>query len=203
MVAVADPTGMRSANLVWDYSLMLSMVPIAAWAGGLTSSMFAIEGTAVNAYLLYLAHQFRKEGGQSNANARRVFLCSLWYLPLLMTAMVFHCKNWKKDEIDDEFIQREGLGITSIIQDLKSSLKELCVHEVAVEKMTLHNKQDGRTNIKCIEESKDGTGPLPTDSNPTLCPKPLVKVLSTKAQKGLDSVVISTDMKCGIEKNEK
>jgi hypothetical protein len=49
------------------------------------------EGVAANSWLLYLAYKFR--GDQSNANARRIFVCSLWYLPLLLGAFVFHSKN--------------------------------------------------------------------------------------------------------------
>ena len=44
MVGVNDPHGVRSAGLIWDYSLMLTVLPIAASAADLTSWMFAVEG---------------------------------------------------------------------------------------------------------------------------------------------------------------
>ena len=103
MVAVNDPTGSRSANLIMKYSLYLSAVPLVASATGLTSVMFAVSGSAANAYLLHLANRFRQD--KSNANARRIFLCSLWYLPLLLGGFVFFSRNWQQQQqqqIEDE-----------------------------------------------------------------------------------------------------
>lgn len=97
MVAVNDPTGQRSAKLIMEYSLYLAAVPIAASVGGLTSYMFALEGTAANLYLLHLARKFYQD--RTNAGARRVFLCSLWYLPLLLAGFVFHSKIWDQQTI--------------------------------------------------------------------------------------------------------
>jgi heme o synthase len=168
MVACADATGSRSANLVWEYSLMLSALPVAAWAGGLTSSMFAVEGVAINGYLLYLAHRFKQSGGQTNANARRVFLCSLWYLPVLMAALVFHSKNWSKDKALSEDGARDGdaaaeekTGVEALIGGAKRQLKELCVHEVVIEKLQQQGLQKG--------QGEDDA--LSTDQRPVLCPK--------------------------------
>ena len=60
MVGVNDPTGSRSSKLISRYALYLSALPLIATGCGLTSSMFAVEGTVVNAYLLYTAHKFRQ-----------------------------------------------------------------------------------------------------------------------------------------------
>lgn len=109
MVAVNDETGKRSAELIMEYSVYLSMIPLASSFVGLTSSMFAVEGTLINCYLLYLAQRFRKD--QSKANARKIFLCSLWYLPLLLLAFVFHSRNWQKKieavEVDNVSILKD------------------------------------------------------------------------------------------------
>ena len=99
MVAVNDPVGMRSSGLILEYSLYLTVLPIVASVTGVTSYMFALEGTAANMYLLYLASKFRQE--RTNAGARRIFLCSLWYLPVLLTGFVFHSRAWNKDTISD------------------------------------------------------------------------------------------------------
>ena len=80
--------------------LCLSALPVITTATGLTSGMFLLEASAVNAYLLYLAHNFK--GNRSNANARKVFLCTLWYLPLLLTAYVIHSKQWATQADRDE-----------------------------------------------------------------------------------------------------
>ena len=100
MVAVNDPTGSRSANLVMEYSLYLTALPILTSAMGITSYMFAIEGTVINSYLLYLAKKFQQD--KTNAGAKRVFLCSLWYLPLLLAGFVFHSNVWNQQEITNE-----------------------------------------------------------------------------------------------------
>ena len=84
----------RSAGYIWEYSLYLSTLPIITSATGLTSWMFAVEGSVANMYLLYLAYAFKRD--QSNASARKVFLCSLWYLPLLLGAYIFHSKVWNE-----------------------------------------------------------------------------------------------------------
>ena len=60
MIAVNDPHGTRTADLIWEYSLFLSAVPILCSASGLTSWMFAVEGTMANLYMLSLAHAFRQ-----------------------------------------------------------------------------------------------------------------------------------------------
>ncbi len=182
MVACSDPTGARSANLVWDYSLMLSALPVAAWAGGLTSSMFAVEGTAANAYLLYLAYKFKQEGGQSSANARKVFLCSLWYLPLLLGGFVFHSRNWDEEKIKLRkamlaTINQTGDGdgdgsegrLVSLVQDTKENLKALCVHEVMIS--NIQEKEKEKEKGKGGDKNGNSANPLPTDSMPSLCPK--------------------------------
>lgn len=99
MVAVNDPNGIRSANLILQYSALLTILPIACSVGGVTSYMFALEGTAANMYLLYLAQKFRSD--RTNAGAKRIFLCSLWYLPLLLTGFVFHAHVWDRDTIKE------------------------------------------------------------------------------------------------------
>ena len=100
MVAVNDPDAVRSGSLVLRYSLYLTALPLVAYGLDLTSSMFALEGSFVNMYLLYLAMKFKNN--QSNANARRVFLCSLWYLPLLLGSFVLFSKRWDGNRLPTE-----------------------------------------------------------------------------------------------------
>jgi protoheme IX farnesyltransferase len=57
--------------------------------------MFAVEGTAMNLYALKIASDFKED--RSNSGARRIFLMSLWYLPLLMTGMIFHASTWENN----------------------------------------------------------------------------------------------------------
>lgn len=124
MVAVNDPVGMRSANLIMEYSLYLTAFPILMSVGGLTSYMFAFEGTMANLYLLSLAHKFRQN--RTNAGAKRIFLCSLWYLPVLLTGFVFHSRMWDAETCTD--------GATDTVKDAvigtKEKLRGLCIHEM-------------------------------------------------------------------------
>lgn len=96
MVACNDPTGSRSAALALRYSWYMAPIPIVAALTDATSYMFAVEGTVVNAYAIYLAHQFYKN--PTNATAHKVFMASLWYLPVLMGCMVLHSQNWLDEE---------------------------------------------------------------------------------------------------------
>jgi protoheme IX farnesyltransferase len=107
-------------SVMWcRYSAYLAPLPLLAAATGVTSSMFAVEGTALNAYLMMLASRFQKE--RTDANARAVFRCSLWYLPVLLGAFVFHSRNWAPAEEKEE---------ESVLASLRRRLAKVCVHEV-------------------------------------------------------------------------
>lgn len=71
MVPVNDPTGERTAALIWNYSLYALPLPVLAAALDVTSYMYAVEGVAATSYLAYLAHKFKEERSQDNA--RNVF----------------------------------------------------------------------------------------------------------------------------------
>lgn len=118
MVPVNDPTGERTARLILGYSVALFPIPILATTLDVTSSMFLVEGVAATGYLTVLAEKFRRE--RTNENARDIFRCSLWYLPLLLGLFVFH----RKREGEEESSGR--------LHDAKAMLKRLCVHEAVV-----------------------------------------------------------------------
>ena len=94
MVAVNDPVGQRSADLIFRYAVYLAAIPIISSMTGVTSYMFAVEGCLLNGYLLFLSHRFSRD--HSNQSARKVFLTTLWYLPLLLAGFVYHNHNWDK-----------------------------------------------------------------------------------------------------------
>jgi len=151
MVAVNDPLGNRSADLIMKYSIYLSILPVVTSSLGMTSWMFLIESTAINSYLLHLAYKFQSE--HTNSNARKLFLCSLWYLPLLLTAYVFHSRTWDSDLNHED----------SYINKLKAKLREICVHEMIV----VSNKEsldvNNTTSLPCLKTSTDRTINTVTD----------------------------------------
>ena len=126
MVPTDDPQGIRTASFIVEYSAYLSIFPLITTCAGLTTPMFLIEASMVNAYLVSLAKKFKEE--RTNANARRVFLCSLWYLPLVLGAYVFHSKEWTSGPGLDKGISSDSV----FILEAKNKLKGICLHEVAV-----------------------------------------------------------------------
>ncbi|KAE9004524.1 hypothetical protein PR003_g17435 [Phytophthora rubi] len=154
MVACNDPTGSRSAALALRYSYYMGAIPIMAALADATSYMFAVEGTVVNAYTIYLAHKFY--ANPTNATAQKVFLASLWYLPVIMGCMVLHSQQWMdEEEVEakkEANVWREAfLGevenfqskdpsatvdessmsawLVSKVRAVRHSLRDICIHE--------------------------------------------------------------------------
>lgn len=74
---ISRPAGSWAAlflEMMCRYSAYMAPLPIVASALGVTGSMFALEGSALNAYLLYLASKFQKD--RTTDNARAVFRCA-------------------------------------------------------------------------------------------------------------------------------
>ncbi len=95
MVPCADPTGSRTSKIILSYSAYMMALPVAAATLGATSWMFPVEGFLINGAFLRHALTFRKN--PNNGNARKVFLSSLWHLPLLLVLFCFHSRAWEKD----------------------------------------------------------------------------------------------------------
>lgn len=140
MVPVNDSEtrGDRTSALIQRYTCYLSTVPIVSSVLGVTSSMFAVEGVALNAYALYVARKFDQD--RTNTNAKKVFFTSLWYLPVFMTLFIIHSRRWKdeqKDEIttDQDFIAFLRRRVSAV----RNIGRELCVHEFVVSKEDENN----------------------------------------------------------------
>jgi len=133
MVPCLEEDGQRTAELITRYTWYLSSVPFLATATGATSSMFAFEGLALNAYFLKQAYNFEKD--RTNANARKVFLTSLWYLPCLLMLYLIHSKVWDKEELqegkEEDFVAQ---WLSDTIHGIRERGRELCLHEFAVSK---------------------------------------------------------------------
>ena len=123
MIPALESDGEQTSNIIVRYAWYLSAVPFVSALTNVTSTMFAVEGVLLNAYALHVAHKFRRE--RTNANARKVFLTSLWYLPSLLMLFLLHSKSWDDDKDDDKISQL----VAEQIHWIRSQGKELCVHE--------------------------------------------------------------------------
>lgn len=128
MLPVLEADGEKTSWVILRYAGYLSMVPIVATFAGVTSSMFAFEGIALNSYALYVAHKFRQE--RTNANARKVFLTSLWYLPTWLMLFLLHSKVW--DEEHDKDSWRDAMS--NMIHSVREHGRQICIHEHAIAK---------------------------------------------------------------------
>jgi protoheme IX farnesyltransferase len=127
MVPCLEEDGERTAGIIVRYAWYLSAVPIVATLTNVTSSMFALEGMALNSYALYVAHKFHRD--RTNANARTIFLTSLWYLPCFLMLFLLHSKTWDEEKDEKDAITKV---IGDYIHSVRNTGRELCPHETAV-----------------------------------------------------------------------
>jgi hypothetical protein len=100
-----DLNGDLTARYIVRYSAYMSVLPFLSTGLGYTTSMFTLEGLVLNGFALRAALRFHKD--RSNANARRVFLTSLGYLPCWLMLFLLHSKGWDKDDDKKKIV--EGL----------------------------------------------------------------------------------------------
>lgn len=118
----------HTANLITRYTAYLGAIPFVATFTGVTSSMFALEGMALNSYALYVAYKFSRD--RTNANARRVFLTSLWYLPSFMMLFLLHSKVWDKEENTQKDAVHQW--ISTQVHMVRELGRQICIHEKVI-----------------------------------------------------------------------
>lgn len=129
MVPVLETNGDETSRLITRYTWYLSSIPVLATLTDVTSSMFCYEGIVLNAYALHVAYKFKHD--RTNANARKIFLTSLWYLPCLLMLFLLHSKTW--DDVDEAKEENPLRGhISSCIHAIRDAGRQLCLHETAV-----------------------------------------------------------------------
>ena len=126
MVPCLEKDGQQTANLIVRYTWYLSTIPFVATVLDVTSSMFAFEGIVLNACALTAAHRFKRE--RTNANARQIFLLSLWYLPTLLILFLIHSKVWDEEKCRSDAITK---FLADHIRYIRERGRALCVHEKA------------------------------------------------------------------------
>ena len=164
MVPVMESNGDETSRLITRYTWYMSTIPFVATLMDVTSSMFCYEGIALNAYALHVAYKFKYD--RTNANARKVFLTSLWYLPSLLMLFLLHSKTW--DDVDEAKEENPLRGyISSYIHAIREKGRGLCIHETAVAKTedgkqscpvvlgqkTTHAVAETATKVTSLEES--------------------------------------------------
>jgi protoheme IX farnesyltransferase len=87
MLPVRDESGGRVAGWSFTATLCLVAVSLLPTALGLTGTGYALAAAAAGAFFLWRAAQFLRPNGRDGA-ARRLFLYSLAYLPILLGALV-------------------------------------------------------------------------------------------------------------------
>lgn len=86
MLPHADRSGRLTSGMVLLYSLALIPVALMAAVGGLAGSVYATAAIALGLAMSALAWRLVRE--RSDRHAKRVFLASLLYLPILLGVMV-------------------------------------------------------------------------------------------------------------------
>jgi len=87
MLPVRDESGGKVAAWAFVATLALVALSLLPFALGLDSGWYAAAAGAVGAFFLWRAAQFLRASGR-DAGARRLFLFSLAYLPLLLSCLV-------------------------------------------------------------------------------------------------------------------
>jgi heme o synthase len=154
MLPCTEEDGERTAGVIVRNAWYLSAIPIAASLTDVTHSMFALEGMALNAYALMVAHRFQRE--RTNANARKIFLTSLWYLPSILMLFLLHSKTWDKLEEGVEDKNKDDAAVSFLqhkIHALRDMGRGLCVHETVVASKT--NKEEAEKACPIIVGQKE------------------------------------------------
>ena len=97
MLSLGDTSGSRTAGACMEYSVYLALLPPACWAAGVTSCMFPLESIGFNGVFLLAAYRFYSHSS-SQAHARRLFLASLAYLPVMFACLLLHQRRAKDEE---------------------------------------------------------------------------------------------------------
>lgn len=86
MLPLTDRDGRMTCNITLIYSLALLPLGLAYYLGGLTGYLFLIGSFILGAGFVWLSLRLYLD--RNDNNARRLFLASIFYLPLLLSLMI-------------------------------------------------------------------------------------------------------------------
>lgn len=95
MMSVIAPALCKRTSL--RYSVALSAICLSAPYFDLTTWTFAVDSLPLNAYLMYLAWKFYRDGDSNSS--RRLFHFTLVHLPALLVLMLISKKHFGKEQI--------------------------------------------------------------------------------------------------------
>lgn len=87
LLPATDPTGRQTARWSLGYSLILAVISLIPWLTGTLGHVYGVVALIANAYFLWNAARFHAAPSERDANAKRLFLASIIYLPAIMTAL--------------------------------------------------------------------------------------------------------------------
>jgi protoheme IX farnesyltransferase len=87
LLPAIDPTGQRTARWSLGYSLGLVIVSLLPWVLGWLGLIYGLIATVSNVWFLRAASAFVSEVDRDRA-ARKLFFASIFYLPLVMGALI-------------------------------------------------------------------------------------------------------------------
>lgn len=87
LLPVIDSTGQRTASWTLGYTVMLCLVSVVPWALGWLGPVYGFTAAMSGAAFLVYALRFCRRGNR-DAAARNLFLASIVYLPVVMSALV-------------------------------------------------------------------------------------------------------------------
>jgi heme o synthase len=129
MLPQIHPDGRSTALLSLWSVVAMGAIPFWTAAAGMTSSMFMIDGTLLNAWLGYHAWKFYKV--TSNENANSLFRKSIFYLLGFIFLMFFHAFTyrfslWSPEDDDVDLLTSHETNLDRITNAVG---RKLCVHE--------------------------------------------------------------------------
>lgn len=89
LLPAVDPTGRRTAAWSLGYTIALALVSIAPVAIGWLGARYALVVLPANGWFLWRAARFSAER-QRDREARRLFMASLGYLPLVIAGLILN-----------------------------------------------------------------------------------------------------------------
>jgi heme o synthase len=88
LLPAIDESGARTAGWSFAHTVALLVVSVVPWALGLAGALYGVTALLCGAWMLARAWRFVRAGEDRDAAARKLFLASLGYLPLVLIALV-------------------------------------------------------------------------------------------------------------------